>query len=357
MQEQMKQVLELFSQPAFFVKDGVVCWCNGAAHFLLEEGTSLGAVLEGGETLFSQWDRSGTLMLPLTLGGSAYDASVCAAEDGVLFVANRRMTESETSASALFSASVSLRKPLHAMVSAADALFERLGETSGAEEAAARLNQSIYQFIRLCNQMSDGSELLLHRKTLRRAPTDMGAFFEDFVREVTPLVASADRALEYAPPIAPVSADVDAELLHRALYNLLANALSYTPKGGKVTLSARKEDELLLVTVTDSGSGISHELLSTLFDRFTRQEPGDSRRGIGLGLTITREIARLHGGTLTVASGENGGAAVTFSLSLKKSPLPLRTSGIVLPPPRFHQGLVELSEILDAKMYDPNEVP
>lgn len=357
MQEQMKQVIELFSQPAFFVRDGKVCWCNGAARSLLEEGTALSAVLEGGETLFSNWDRTGTLMLPLRLNGCAYDASVRSAENGALFVANRCASENEASASALFSASVSLRKPLHAMVSAADELFERLGETSGTGEAAARLNQSIYQFIRLCNQMSDGSELLLHRKTLRRAPTDMGAFFEDFVAEVEPLVSSVDRTLEYLAPAAPVNADVDAELLHRALYNLLANALSYTPKGGKVTLSTRKEDKLLLVTVSDSGSGVSQELLSSLFDRFNRQELGDSRRGIGLGLLITREIARLHDGTLTVSSGENGGACVTFSLSLKKTSLPLRSAGIVLPPPRFHQGLVELSEVLDAKMYDPNEVP
>ena len=357
MQEEMKQVLELFSQPAFFVRDGSVCWCNGAARSLLEEGTALSTVLEGGDTLFSHWDRTGTLMLPLMLGGRAYDASVRAAEDGALFVANRCSSDQDASAAALFSASVSLRKPLHAMVSAADELFERLGETSGAGEAAARLNQSIYQFIRLCNQMADGSELLQHRKTLRRAPTDMSAFLADFVSEVTPLVSSAGRALEYTPSGAPINADVDAALLQRALYNLLANALSYTPKGGAVRLSARKEDDLLLLTVSDSGSGISQELLSSLFDRFSRQEVGDSRRGIGLGLSITREIARLHDGTLTVASGENGGAAVTFSLSLKKSPLPLRSAGIVLPPSRFHQGLVELSEVLDAKMYDPNEVP
>lgn len=357
MQEQMKEILELFSQPAFFVREGKVCWCNSAARSLLEEGAAIGAVLEGGESLFSGWDGTGTLLIPLTLGGKAYDASVRAAEDGALFVANRSVLDSVTSASALFSASVSLRKPLHTMVAAADALFERLGEGSGANEAAARLNQSIYQFIRLCNQMTDGSELLLHRKTARRAPTDLSAFLEEFVREAAPLAASAGRTLAYEPPGGPIRADADTELLQRALYNLLANALSYTPKGKTVTLSARREDDLLLITVRDSGSGISQELLSSLFDRFNRQEPGDSRRGIGLGLTITREIARLHGGTLTVASGENGGASATLTLSLKKSPLPLRSSGIILPPPRFHQGLVELSEVLDAKLYDPNEVP
>lgn len=355
MQEQIRQILELFSQPAFFARDGKVCWCNGAARSLLEEGTALTVVLEGGEALFSRWDRTGTLMLPLMLGGKAYDASVRATEDGTLFVANRSASQSDA-ASALFSASVSLRKPLHAMVSAADELFERLGDAAGAGEAAARLNQSIYQFIRLCNQMSDGSELLLHRKTLRRAPTDMCAFLEAFVNEVAPLVRSAERTLEYTPPAAQISADADAAMLQRAMYNLLANALSYTPRGGCVKLSARKEDDLLLITVSDSGSGIPQETLSSLFDRFCRQDVGDSRRGIGLGLSITREIARLHDGTLTVCAGENGGTAATFSLSLKKTALPLRSTGIVLPPSRFHQGLVELSEVLDAKMYDPNEV-
>lgn len=357
MQEQMKQILELFSQPVFFVRNGKVCWRNGAARSLLEEGAPLTSVLEGGETLFSAWDRTGTLLLPLMLGGRSYNASVRASQDGALFVASCSDSESGASAAALFSASVSLRKPLHAMVSAADELFEQLGQTTGAEEAAARLNQSIYQFIRLCNQMADGSELLLHRKTLRRAPTDMALFLQSFVDEVTPLVQFAGRTLSYTPPAVPVSADADTALVQRALYNLLANALSYTPKGGTVSLAARKEEELLLITVSDSGSGISQDLLSSLFDRFSRQEPGDSRRGIGLGLSITREIARLHDGTLTVASGETCGASVTFSMSLKKTALPLRSAGIVLPPSRFHQGLVELSEVLDAKMYDPNEVP
>lgn len=355
---QMRQVLELFAQPAFFARDGVVLWCNGAARGLLTEGTPIASLLENNTALFSHWSREGTLQIPLIIGGVEYDASVRATQDGDLFVASRRSQELNATAAAVVSASVSLRKPLHMMISAAGALFEQLeGTAEHTSVPASQLNRSIYQLVRLCGQMSDGGQLLLHRKEVHREPTDLVKFLSDFVAQAQPLIESTGIHLAYTPPDVPIRGDVDHTLLERALYNLISNAMNYTPRGGTITLSAERQDGLLLLSVSDTGEGIEQSVMSTLFDRFCTSAPGDSRRGLGLGLPMVREIARLHGGTMMVDANADGGTSVTFSVSLEKTPLELRSRTVLYDYcGDLNHALVELSDVLDADMFNPVDI-
>lgn len=358
MDEQLKQVLQLFSQPAFLVNEGAVIWCNSAASSLLCEGTPLSSLLEQRGSLFSLWDRSGTLQLPLVLEGMEYDASVRSTPEGDLFVASRRRPELAATAAAVFNASVSLRRPLHTMVSAASTLFEQMEADGSLTEAASRLNQSIYQFIRLSGQMSDGGRLLLHNKEALRRSTDLRGFLLGFFDQAKPLVESLGLTLICEPPSAPLFADVDTDLLERALYNLISNAVNYTPRGGTITISALRQDMYLLIKVLDNGEGIRQEVISSLFERYSDQSLGDSRRGLGMGLPMVREIARLHGGTIMVRANEGGhGTAVTFSISLERAPLELRSHTIGYDYcGEFHHGLVELSDVLGAEFFDPSEI-
>lgn len=360
MDEQLKPVLELFTQPAFFVENGSVSWCNSAARTLLTVGASLSSILGKEMLLFSLWTREGTLQIPLSLNGEEYDISVRASGSGDLFVATHHTIELNTTAATVVNASASLRRPLHMMVSAANELFDQIEDHCdiAAMTAASRLNQSIYQFVRLCGQMSDGGRLLLRKKELHRAPTNLTEFFQQFVDQVRPLVESAGVHLHYEPPSTSIHADADTALLERALYNLLSNALNYTPRGGNITLSLQRRDRHLLICVSDDGEGISPEVMATLFERFADSPLGDSRWGIGLGLPMVREIARLHDGTMSVGANEGGhGTSVTFSISLEPTALNL-CSRIVSYDycGDLHHGLVELSDVLDAKMFNPTEV-
>ena len=358
MGEQLKQVLQLFSQPAFLVKEGTVTWCNSAASSLLCEGTQLSSLLEKQGSLFSLWDRTGTLQLSLVLGGMDYDASVRSTPDGELFVASRRGQEAAATAAAVFNASVSLRRPLHTMVSAASTVFEQMEANGSLTQAASRLNQSIYQLIRLSGQMSDGGRLLLHRKEALRRSTDLRGFLNDFIGQAKPLVESLGLTLNCELPASPIVADVDTELLERALYNLLSNAVSYTPKGGTITITTRRQDMFLLFTIRDNGEGISQEVLATLFERYTDHTLGDSRWGLGMGLPMVREIARLHGGTMVVRASDGGqGASVTFTISLERSHNELRSPAVSYNCyGEFHHGLVELSDVLGVEFFDPSEI-
>jgi two-component system phosphate regulon sensor histidine kinase PhoR len=112
-----------------------------------------------------------------------------------------------------------------------------------------------------------------------------------------------------------VSADMDA--VRQILVNLVDNAVKYTPSGGSVYISAKKENKLACVQVTDTGIGIPHEDISRIFERFYRVDKARSREsgGTGLGLSIVKHLVESHGGNVSVKSGASG-STFTFTLPL-----------------------------------------
>ena len=112
----------------------------------------------------------------------------------------------------------------------------------------------------------------------------------------------------------------DRERIEQVVVNILANAVKYTPNGGRIRLSGHVLDDMLWISVTDNGVGIPEEDLPRLFERFYRVEKARSRDkgGTGLGLAIAAEIVRYHNGTIEVASKVDKGTTVTVKLPLKK---------------------------------------
>jgi heavy metal sensor kinase len=109
----------------------------------------------------------------------------------------------------------------------------------------------------------------------------------------------------------------DTRMIQRLVSNLLDNAIKYTPSGGSVTVSLGEERENLVITVKDTGIGISLSDLPRIFERFYRCDRSRSLEGIGLGLSLARAIARAHGGDITVTSFPNQGSI--FQVALPKS--------------------------------------
>ncbi len=360
MDKQMKEILELIAQPAFLAKDDRIIWCNASARSLLLENAVLSLLLKKNAMLFSLWNKEGALQIPMNIAGKDYQATVQSLEDGDLFIANRKSQETNITADTAMNISATLRRPLQGMLSAAIELFEELEPQKNEKisDASARLYRSIYQLQRLCGQMTDGSRLLLRKKTAQRESRELNSFFAAFVKKAEPLVSSLGLRLDFTPLPSNLWGDIDPELLERALYNLLNNALNYTHAGGTVKISLKRQERMLLVSISDDGEGISPDVLSTLFERFADRSIGDPRWGLGLGLPMVREIARLHGGDLVVSPNPTGkGTCVTFSLSLEQAPLELhgRTLHYDYCGGLDH-ALVELSEVLDAKHFDPKEI-
>ncbi|TDE18938.1 HAMP domain-containing sensor histidine kinase [Actinomadura sp. 6K520] len=154
---------------------------------------------------------------------------------------------------------------------------------------------------------------------LRPEPVDAAALTEQVATVYRAAAEAAELALTVEVAGRP-HLEADPVRLRQAVGNLLANAVRYTPAGGRVTLRAYGDGDDVLIEVADTGPGIAPEHLPHVFDRFWRAEKSRSRRtgGSGLGLAIVRQLAEAHGGSAAVRSEPGRGA--TFTLRLPRAP-------------------------------------
>jgi signal transduction histidine kinase len=147
----------------------------------------------------------------------------------------------------------------------------------------------------------------------------------DLIRDAADRLYSQfeDKAVSLALelPTTPLAVNADSSRITQVLLNLLGNALHFTPAGGRVMVSARSEEREALVTVEDTGVGISDEHIPHIFERFYRVDKSRSRTGggSGIGLTITKHLVQAHGGHIW-ASSPGLGRGSTFSFTLPLAP-------------------------------------
>ncbi|MBP1694728.1 MAG: two-component sensor histidine kinase [Chloroflexi bacterium] len=156
--------------------------------------------------------------------------------------------------------------------------------------------------------------------SLERTPTDVMELLQRIAERFTPPAALCDIALSVQqtediksnPPVL----NLDPARLEQILGNLLSNALRYTPDGGKIILRMSRVNGAVQISISDNGPGIPEQELPHIFERFYRADRSRSRSegGSGLGLTIARQLAEAHGGSLTAANAPDGGAVFTLSL-------------------------------------------
>jgi signal transduction histidine kinase len=104
--------------------------------------------------------------------------------------------------------------------------------------------------------------------------------------------------------------------LARVFYNILDNAIKYTPNNGEISISGKTKLNKYLITITDNGSGISKDAIDKIFDPFFRGDKARNTNGAGLGLTLSKKIIENHKGTISIKSQENKGTSVLIALPL-----------------------------------------
>jgi two-component system sensor histidine kinase BaeS len=152
---------------------------------------------------------------------------------------------------------------------------------------------------------------------LECTPTDFPALVQRMVDRFTPTASAHQVKLSLELPAAPIPPiSLDPLRVEQILGNLLSNALRHTPGGGQINLKLAPVGRGISLTVRDTGLGIPADALPHLFERFYRADKARSREdgGSGLGLTIARQLAEAHGGTLTAANHPEGGAIFTLTL-------------------------------------------
>ena len=136
-----------------------------------------------------------------------------------------------------------------------------------------------------------------------------------------PRAKSAGVTIEAHPSASPLTLLVDRNRVDQVIHNLVENAIRHTPPGGRVTLSTARASGMARITVADSGPGIPPEFLPRLFDRFYRADPSRARAtgGVGLGLSIAKQLVEAHGGRLWAESTPGAGSRFIFELPLEET--------------------------------------
>ena len=152
---------------------------------------------------------------------------------------------------------------------------------------------------------------------------------------------------------------VDAEKLERAVYNILSNAVKFTPRGGTIDACLTRRGNMLYLTVRDSGSGVDPAIRGSIHGRYLRQ-PGveDGRFGIGLGMVLIRAAAAAHGGTVLMEYPDGLGTRITMTMAIRQDTGGTLRSKILkvdYAGERDH-GLIELSDALPAALYKKENI-
>jgi signal transduction histidine kinase/ActR/RegA family two-component response regulator len=229
-----------------------------------------------------------------------------------------------------------LRNPLAPLRNVTEILrLEPLSET--ALQAAGVMERQIAQLVRLIDDLMDISRISRGHLTLQRQPTDLRTIIDSAVETAQPQLSAAGVSLSTELPEQPCLLDVDATRIAQIFLNLLTNAAKFTPAGGGVWLTVKTGSDRVTVVVRDSGIGIAPEDQDRVFGMFVQlnRDMRRSQTGLGIGLTLVKQMAELHGGTVAVWS-EGLGRGSEFTVTLPLAPIAVRAepSGQPAPAPR-----------------------
>jgi len=210
-----------------------------------------------------------------------------------------------------------LRNPLNAILGWAHML--RLGKLTppNVERAVETIYRNAKSQAQLVSDLLDVSRIISGKLRLDVRQVDLISIVNAAIDSIRPATEAKSIRLQTMldPAAGPLSGDADR--LQQIVWNLLTNAVKFTPKGGRIQVKVQRIDSHVEIVVSDSGVGISKEFLPYVFDRFRQADASTTRTqgGLGLGLSIVHQLVDLHGGSVSVQSeGEGKGATFTINL-------------------------------------------
>lgn len=210
-----------------------------------------------------------------------------------------------------------LRNPLAPILCAVDLLRSPVQNLPFAEHYRALIERQVRTMARLLDDLLDVSRVTLGVITLRKQPVELTALVRRTMDTVSHLVGGDERQVALVLPPEPIWLDADPTRIEQMLLNVLQNAAKFTDRGDRIAVTAcRKGDEVVL-EVSDTGRGIAPDLLPHIFELFVQGDHSLNRvkGGLGIGLTVVKRLAELHGGSIQVHS-KGRGQGSTFTLTL-----------------------------------------
>lgn len=247
-----------------------------------------------------------------------------------------------------------LRTPLNAIIGWSHLLRSGNLDKTTADRALETIDRNAKSQAQLIEDILDVSRVITGKLRLNTEPVDIASVINAAIDSVQLAVDAKD--IQLAVTLDPSARHTigDSSRLQQVVWNLLVNAIKFTPSGGHIEVKVGRSGRNLKIRVRDTGEGISSEFLPFIFDRF-RQADGTTTRqhgGLGLGLAIVRHLIELHGGTIKAESdGEGLGATFTIKLPLASSPrVDKRKTAAALPLEETGKHFAQLPSLEDIKV-------
>jgi PAS domain S-box-containing protein len=219
-----------------------------------------------------------------------------------------------------------LRNPL-APIGNAVGIMEKVSTTPELLWCTKLIGRQVVHLSRLVDDLLDVSRITSGKIQLRKEPLEFSSLVHAAVDSVRTTVEAYGHTLEVMLPEEPVVVDGDATRLTQAVVNLVTNAAKYTPNGGRVQVRVEPRGSMVTLHVVDNGIGMSKGLIQSAFDLFVQGDRALDRAegGLGIGLTLVKRIAGMHGGTVVATSAGSGlGSEFTVTLPVLARPLQIR---------------------------------
>lgn len=233
----------------------------------------------------------------------------------------------------LLTLSHELRTPLTSIVGWTAMLKDQRLDPQMQQKALDTIERAAADQARLVDDLLDVSRLRTGKLELVQEPLNVATIVERALQTLRP--NAADRQIRIDVAIDPdITVNGDARLLHQVLSNVLSNALKFTAERGTIGIKLAHVGSSAVISIADDGAGIPREFLPHVFDRFRQADGSITRRhgGLGIGLSLAKQIVDLHGGSIAAASdGPGRGATFTIQLPLRPppaKPAPVQSSGL-----------------------------
>jgi PAS domain S-box-containing protein len=220
-----------------------------------------------------------------------------------------------------------LRTPLNSMLGWTNILRSQKVDEETFQQGLETIERSAKSQVTLIEDLIDSAMIAMGKMRIKLAKVHLESVIQSALDVVTPAAEGKSITLQFHMQTPVNEVFGDAARLQQVVWNLLSNAVKFTPEGGLIEIIVRTVEKNVEITVRDSGQGISPELLPLIFDRFQQADLSRTRRfgGLGLGLSLVKQLVELHGGTVGVESpGEGLGTSFTVRL-----PLRIRASGML----------------------------
>jgi signal transduction histidine kinase len=250
--------------------------------------------------------------------------------------ANLKLIETDKLKSRFFAnVSHEMRTPLTLLIAPLETLMRRFESASdlNTHELLETMRNNSMRLLKLINDLLDLVRVEAGRMDIKSDPLMVEDFFKGLSSAIRQVAADKNIQVETRVDENLGTLLTDRDKLEKILLNLLFNALKFTPSGGRIELLAEKQEDNVVLTVSDTGIGIAEKSLPFVFDRFWQADNSSRRKyqGVGIGLSLVKELSEMMGGGVSVKSAEGKGATFIVRLPYKKALLQVPDDREIVP--------------------------